>query len=152
MYILSQTGQTKSNGKTKRGYWFRNNKLCPSKHLANNHRTLIKKHFDYTKSCDKCENWIPMHQSNNYDEPTEWDGDYCNLWNTNYSTSEYVGYSKMLEQFIGDMMERFMLEMYGEMEYKRATTFVANICPLYKEDLKKWESDKKMSKRWLHGF
>lgn len=104
-----------------------------SRQKNNNHPTLLNKHLDYTRRCDKCKNWVPMHQSNMPLDPVEWDGHYCEHVNHNFNHSQYVGYSKMLEELINDLMERFVYEAFGEIEFKRAVTFCANICPLYDE-------------------
>lgn len=109
--------------------------------------SLLKQPLDYTRRCDKCQNWIPSHVTEDFEGIREGDGKYCELVSdelTGYPPKE-KGYSRLVQRTINAMMETFTMcdDMFLDAEYNSQVLIaMANCCPLFDEI-----STKEMKKR-----
>lgn len=102
--------------------------------------TILKEPLDYTRRCDKCENWLPEKIEYSPEGICEGDaGTHCslsNVYNSNRISKE-EGYSRLVQRVIDAMTLEFLDgdEIYCSDEEERIMIFVtmANCCPLFDE-------------------
>lgn len=99
---------------------------------------ILKKPLDYTRRCDKCDNWIPSHVTVDFEGCKEGGGGYCCLVQSEmmgYKSSD-VGYSKLAKKVIYEIMNAFVMDdkVFYDREYNSQVLItMANFCPLFDE-------------------